>query len=79
MWTVANAPLAYDVEINKGAINKLSAFCELIESFRVQLDKVTASDLVRDIIRRSGIGVDLTLVKSAENTAPFDRIAPLRC
>lgn len=77
MWTVANAPLAYDVEINKGAINKLSAFCELIESFRVQLDKVTASDLVRDIIRRSGIGVDLTLVKSAENTARQENVDEL--
>lgn len=77
MWTVANAPLAYDVEINKGAINKLSAFCELIESFRVQLDKVTVSDLVRDIIRRSGIGVDLTLVKSAENTARQENVDEL--
>lgn len=77
MWTVANDPLAYDVEINKGAINKLSAFCELIESFRVQLDKVTASDLVRDIIRRSGIGVDLTLVKSAENTARQENVDEL--
>lgn len=77
MWAVANAPLAYGVEINKGAINKLSAFCELIESFRVQLDKVTASDLVRDIIRRSGIGVDLTLVKSAENTARQENVDEL--
>lgn len=77
MWTVANAPLAYNVEINKGAINKLSIFCELIESFRVQLDKVTASDLVRDIIRRSGIGVDLTLVKSAENTARQENVDEL--
>ena len=77
MWTVANDPLAYGVEINKGAINKLSAFCELIESFRVQLDKVTASDLVRDIIRRSGIGVDLTLVKSAENTARQENVDEL--
>lgn len=77
MWTVANDPLAYGVEINKGAINKLSAFCELIESFRVQLDKVTASDLVRDIIRRSGIGVDLTLVKSAENTVRQENVDEL--
>ncbi len=77
MWTVANDPLAYNVEINKGAINKLSIFCELIESFRVQLDKVTASDLVRDIIRRSGIGVDLTLVKSAENTARQENVDEL--
>ena len=77
MWTVANDPLAYGVEINKGAINKLSIFCELIESFRVQLDKVTASDLVRDIIRRSGIGVDLTLVKSAENTARQENVDEL--
>lgn len=77
MWTVANDPLAYGVEINKGAINKLSAFCELIESFRVQLDKGTASDLVRDIIRRSGIGVDLTLVKSAENTARQENVDEL--
>lgn len=77
MWAVANDPLAYGVEINKGAINKLSAFCELIESFRVQLDKVTASDLVRDIIRRSGIGVDLTLVKSAENTARQENVDEL--
>lgn len=77
MWTVANDPLAYGVEINKGTINKLSAFCELIESFRVQLDKVTASDLVRDIIRCSGIGVDLTLVKSAENTARQENVDEL--
>lgn len=77
MWTVANDPLAYGVEINKGAINKLSIFCELIESFRIQLDKVTASDLVRDIIRRSGIGVDLTLVKSAENTARQENVDEL--
>lgn len=77
MWTVANDPLAYGVEINKGAINKLSIFCELIESFRVQLDKVTASDLVRDLIRRSGIGVDLTLVKSAENTARQENVDEL--
>lgn len=77
MWTVANDPEAYDVAINKGAINKLTLFCELIESFRTQLDKVTASDLVRDIIRRSGIGVDLTLVKSAENTARQENVDEL--
>lgn len=77
MWTVATQPAQYQLPVNKGALAKINIFCELIESFRVQSEKITASDLVRDIIRRSGIGVDLTLVKSAENTSRQENVDEL--
>lgn len=77
LWAVANDPATYELAVNKGALSKLQAFCELIDSFRLQLDKLSASDLVRDIIRRSGIGIDLTLVRSAENTARQENVEEL--
>lgn len=77
MWDVVNSPSTYELPVNKGAQTKLNTFCQLIDSFRSQSEELTASKLVRDIIHRSGIAIDLTLVKSAENTARQENVEEL--
>ena len=77
MWDVATNPMQYDLAVNKGALNKIAGFCELICSFRIQSESTTASVLVKDIIRRSGIAVEFTRERSLENTARQENVDEL--
>ena len=67
MWNVARQPAVYGLEVNRGALTKLSAFCDLIESLHKVSETMTASRVVRDIVRCSGIAADFSIVKSVEN------------
>ena len=77
MWQVAEMPGMYGAAISKGASGKLAAFCELINTFRKEADKNTASTVLKSIIRKSGIAVDLTMERSAENKAKQENVDEL--
>ncbi len=77
MWDVATNPIQYGLAVNKGALNKIAGFCELICSFRIQSESTTASVLVKDIIRRSGIAVEFTRERSLENTTRQENVDEL--
>lgn len=77
MWTVATNPMQYELAVNKGAQTKIASFCELIHSFRIQSETTTASVLVKDIVRRSGIALEFTRERSVENTARQENVDEL--
>lgn len=77
MWQVAETPEAYGAAISKGAANKLAAFCELINTLRKEADENSASTVLKSIIRKSGIAVDLTMERSAENKTKQENVDEL--
>lgn len=77
MWRVAAHSDHYGLELNRGAKNKLIAFCELIESFRMESEVKTASDVVKTIINRSGIAVDIAKEHTAESKSRMENIDEL--
>lgn len=77
LWRVAESVEHYGVELNKGAKNKLLAFCELIESFRIENEVKTASDVLKTIITRSGIAVDIAKEHTQESKSRMENIDEL--
>lgn len=76
MWQVAETPEAYGAAISKGAANK-HRLCELINTLRKEADENSASTVLKSIIRKSGIAVDLTMERSAENKAKQENVDEL--
>lgn len=58
LWQIISNPLAYNLDVNSGTAKKLAGFRELIESFTVQLDKLSAYDLASIVVKQSGIASD---------------------
>lgn len=77
MWSVTANPVQYGLAFNKGTQTKLSNFCTLINTLREESEKVTASTLVKDIILKSGIGIDLSREKSAESISRQENVDEL--
>lgn len=77
LWTVAQNPLAYGVEINKGTINKLSLFCQMIEGFSQRLNTDDAYELGKDIIKMSGITADIYSGTNADDTSRQENLEEL--
>lgn len=77
LWEVACNPSAYGLQLNRGALGKIADFCQLILGFREQLSKVGAYDLATQIVRKSGIGADITVDRSPENVARQENVDEL--
>ncbi len=58
LWEVARSPLDYNLNINAGTAKKLRDFCELIESFILDLRNLSAYELATKIVKQSGIASD---------------------
>ncbi len=77
LWDVACNPEMYGLQLNRGAMGKISAFCRLIADFREQLPTLGAYDLATLIVRKSGIGADITADRSPENVARQENVDEL--
>ncbi len=77
MWNVASKPDVFGLNVNRGAKGKLAAFCEMIESLRRLSDTNTASLVVREIVRCSGIAAEFSIVRSEENAARQENVDEL--
>jgi DNA helicase II / ATP-dependent DNA helicase PcrA len=55
IWDVAQNPIAFNVQINSGIINKLSEFVLMIKSFKARVDNHNAFEMGRLIAYQSGI------------------------
>lgn len=77
MWSITSNPVQYGLAFNKGTQTKLANFCTLISTLREESEKVTASTLVKDIILKSGIGIDLSREKSAESISRQENVDEL--
>ncbi|KAA6351989.1 ATP-dependent DNA helicase PcrA [termite gut metagenome] len=67
LWEILCKPLTYELPISKNTSAKLQNFCELIESFRINVREKNAYEMSVDIIRRSGIMNDVYSDNLPEN------------
>lgn len=77
MWQVTSNPVQYGLALNKGTLAKLTAFCALINTLREESQTLTASKLVRNIVSKSGIQVEFTRERSAENISRQENVDEL--
>ena len=59
LWQVIGSPMNYQLNVNKGTLNKLMQFRSLISSFIERFDTADAYELGSEIIKLSGISADL--------------------
>lgn len=55
MFTVAENPLKYNLDVNSGTVKKLASFTELIRSFQYKRSELDAYALASEIVFSSGI------------------------
>ena len=77
VWSVITQPSEYNLPVNAGARNKLSAFCDLIDSFRSLVIEKPLADTVEQILRRSGIINDIYATDTPENISRQENIQEL--
>lgn len=77
MWEVAVAPAEHGVKLTSAVSKKISGFCELISSFEESLTKESASSVATDVIRRSGISIDLNKERSSDELARRENVDEL--
>ena len=74
---VLEQPLEYNLPVNAGARAKLTAFVELIDSFRNLAATLPITELVEQILRRSGIINDIYSSDTPENVSRQENIQEL--
>ena len=74
IWQVICQPQYYQLDVNRGTMNKLSVFCELIKSFICQLNTIDAYELGQHIIKQSGISADIFTGTDADSISRQENI-----
>ncbi len=77
LWEVIEKPGKYNLNINSGTANKISAFVIMIKSFSSQLKKKNAYELGKHIASSSGLFKELYEDKSPEGLNRFENIEEL--
>jgi DNA helicase II / ATP-dependent DNA helicase PcrA len=77
LWDIISLPQKYPTDIPGAAMNKISAFVTMIESFSVQMNKLDAHELAQGIAKSSGILKDLYDDKSPEGVSRYENIMAL--
>ncbi len=66
LWEVINDPVHHQLDVNKGALGRLSAFRTMMQSFMDRSNTTDAFTLGNEIIEESGIKADLASDHTAE-------------
>ena len=74
LWTVLCNPFIYGLDVNKGTYAKMQGFRELIESFIADDINKNAYEIGLDIIRRSGIMIEVCQDNSSEGLSRKENI-----
>lgn len=77
LWAVLNDPLSYGIDFSKSTYTKLSAFRDMILSFTEDAQLKDASELGKDIVKRSGIITDIYQDSSPENLSRQENLEEL--
>lgn len=77
VWSVMESPQEYALTINAGTKAKLTAFRELVESFRAMSEELPITELVEKILRQSGIINDIYSSDAPENISRQENIQEL--
>ena len=77
LWQVLTDPIAYGVDINKGALTKLGAFAFMIEQFSELAEEKNALEVARAVIKDSGLREELYRDMSVEGKARQENLEAL--
>jgi len=77
IWEVIQKPAYFQVNINQGAINKLTDFAEMIKSFAAIANTQNAYDAGNHIAMQSGLLKELYNDKSPEGVSRYENIQEL--
>ncbi|GAB6395441.1 MAG: UvrD-helicase domain-containing protein [Bacteroidales bacterium] len=78
VWTVLKDPLAYQVQVNGGALKKLEAFREMMEDFMKRNRELPADEMVALVVQGSGLANVFVQDRSVEGTGRLENIEELQ-
>ncbi len=77
LWKIVSSAEEFPLGINKAAVKKLRDFYCLIESFKEKLEKEDAYTLAKEIIKLSGISIDVQNYDTQEDKSRKENIVEL--
>ncbi len=77
MWTIISSPDILRSQFNAGTVKKLENFVNMIQSFRVDLNKIDAFELGSRIASSSGLVGELYSDKSPEGVSRYENVQEL--
>ncbi len=77
MWAAIADPVSYNLDLRGKAAKQTAAFVELITAFQKYAANHTASDVVKHVVKFSGIARDIVREITAENIARQENIDEL--
>ena len=78
MFQLLNDPISYGVDISAATNNRIAHFYEMINSFREQIDQLSASQIVELILKATGLMAEALADKTAEGTDRYQNLDELR-
>lgn len=76
-WDIIENPSQYNLNVNAGALKKLSEFVLMIKSFQAELEILNAFDLGNKIARSSGLISNLHSDKTPEGISRYENLEAL--
>jgi DNA helicase II / ATP-dependent DNA helicase PcrA len=76
-WDIISQPMAYNLQVNSGIIQRLTDFSTMIQSFSVQVPLKNAFDLAKQIAFSTGIFKELKQDESPEGMGRVENIDEL--
>ena len=77
LWTVLCNPADYRLEVNQGALSRLTAFKTMMESFMADASTATAYDVARRIVDETGIMRELKADTTVEGESRLQNVEEL--
>ena len=77
LWVVLKNPQSYQLSLNKGALNRLLEFKQLIDSFIIEGTESNAYDLALRIIKETGLLTDIIKDTSPESMSRKENLEEL--
>lgn len=77
LWEIANNPANYQLDVNKGTLNKLATFVTLINGFIADIEQTDAEKLMTRIIHETGIMNEFKHERTPENLSKEENIQEL--
>ncbi len=77
LWQVISCPQEFRLPVNSGTLKKMAGFKELIEGFREMNESFPADEMVKAVLKQSGIINDLIDDRSVEGISKYENLQEL--
>lgn len=77
IWNVIDNPTTFGLKLASGPVNKIIEFGNMIKSFRVEMERMTAFDLANHIAKSTGLLKELFDDKTPEGVSRYENIQEL--